>query len=201
MVMKQHYVEWFSGHSVPNTLFAETWGGSYGMASYPNGGLWLTKNSTNGGGAAISFGATTPYNRRPFSCTGSVFHIVVKPSNPVNSRAYIGLSDSKGSISNAMIFTHDTAQSTYELGTFGQPQSGSTSGGAYSASTVPTDDVIHHHRLEAKPTSAEYEIDGGLEVTRTETLPKTAMMPHVENYDLGTDESVYNITYMEIYNT
>jgi len=200
--MNQHYVEWFSGKELPSYLFAESWGGgSYGMAPYPHNGMWLSKSTTNGSGAAISFGATTPYTRRPFSCTASVFHIVVKPSNPVNSRAYIGLSDSKGSITNSIHFTHDTTKTTYELGTFGQTQSGSTAGGAYTVSSLPIDNVRHHHRLESKSASAEYEIDGVLEAIRTETLPKGAMMPHIENYAVNTEESTYNITYLEIYNT
>ena len=198
MVYKQHLVEWFSGKQLPRTLYVQNFsGGTSGMSDEVDGGFFLQKNSTNGGGSALSFAVGV----RPFSNTGSAIHMVFKPSVSASCSLNAGLSDTKGSQTNCMLFYHcpDVGSGHYTLTTAGNASI------THTATSKAIDTIKHHHFLEQKSASAEYSIEDTLEATRTANLSQAAMMPHIECYALNigvtTAVSRYNLSYLEIYNT
>lgn len=194
MAYKQHFIEWFSGKQLPSYLYNQSWsGGTSGMEDEIDGGFFLQKNATSGGGSALSFGVGI----RPFSYTGSAIHMVMKGSQTSDCQLNAGLSDTKGSQTNCMLFYHANAVESgyYTLTTNG----GGTI--SHTATSTPIDTNWHHHFLEQKSASAEYSIEGNLGATRTANLSQADMMLHIESYKANTAVFKYSIRYLEIYNT
>ena len=194
MAYKQHFIEWFSGKQLPSYLYNQSFsGGTSGMEDEIDGGFFLQKNAQADGGSALSFNAWI----RPFSHTGSAIHMVMKGSQTSDCQLNAGLSDTKGSQTNCMLFYHANAVGSgyYTLTTAGNAAN------SFTATSTPIDTIWHHHFLEQKSASAEYSIEDTLGATRTSNLSQADMMLHIESYKLGTPVFKYNIRYLEIYNT
>ena len=191
---EQHYVEWFSGKTLTADLYNQNFsGGTSGMEDEIDGGFFLQKNAQANGGSALSFNAWI----RPFSKTGSAIHMVMKGSQTSECQLDAGLSDTKGSQTNCMLFYHDNS---VESGYYSLTTAGNASI-THTATTKAIDTIWHHHFLEQKSASAEYSIEDTLEATRTANLSQADMMLHIESYKPGTAVFKYNIRFLEIYNT
>ena len=191
---EQHYVEYFSGKTLTNELYNQSFdGGTSGMENEVDGGFFLQKNAQANGGSALSFNAWI----RPFSHTGSAIHMVMKGSQISDCQLNAGLSDTRGSQGNCMLFFHANAVESgyYTLTTAGNASI------THTATTTPIDIIWHHHFLEQKSASAESSIDGVISATRTANISQADMMLHIESYKANTAVFKYSIRYLEIYNT
>ena len=201
MAYKQHFIEWFSGKSLPNYWYTQVGSGGTGtMADSIDGGYQFNTTTTSGSFSALSF-----HPNRFIAPNGSVMNMVLKANSASNTGCSMGLSDTKGSRSWWCGFHGDSSAGNYTPNvywTFG------TAGNAtvtYTASTVALDTIRHHHQLETKSASCDYSIDGSLQNTRTSNIPSacpTGLMPHHEVYHDGSTTAMrFNLIFEEIYNT
>ncbi len=213
-VMKQHFVEYFTGDSLDtfrwgivspsSATFTAT------MANEIGGGLKLYSPSSGSHSGCVAFNATTtsgnqsPMDIRPFSHTGAVCVFVAKfdtYSNYSNGDgSYIGFArdanQSAGGVDTLMggvkgnetTFTMQTTNAAEQQTRHWQ--------------TTPTADTNWHTwRLEALASSATMGIDGVLLRTSTDTLPSSKMGICMNaNSDSSNNATTY-VRYIEAWNT
>ena len=194
VVMKQRFVENFSGDSVDERWSASQAAGSGGSATLEDAideGV-VVKSGT---GANNSY-VLTFNSKRQYDFDASVLIAVVKRGNsPGGGLSYSGLS-------NANIgFTSDTAaMADSQSDTFKKFNTRDTSTSSTNT-TVNTDTAFHLQKQEQKASSIELSIDNNLEVTATTQLPNTKLQPLINSDDSANPNLETNCRYMEVYNT
>ena len=192
MAYKQHFIEWFSGKSLPSYWNETTTGtSSVSMADEVDGGLKLVA----WGGSNNEYVLLDFASKRQYAHLGSKFIAVVKPIIATDG-GYHWFGAGLGSAtydSNSLMFWAHTSNANY--GFYRQ--------GYTTWSSVPKDNDWHSTEIESAVASDTIKIDGVLEVTTTDYRPSTNLQPILRVHHGYANGSVSNgyIRYMECYNT
>ena len=197
--VKQRFVEWFSGKSIP----------SYWNLSQTNGGVSSAMEDEVDGGHKISFSSQATawggldFNNDPrqFSLYNSTFITTVKRTfnSGVTGGFWAGLSASKNTTQNDTVaFSSNTSsKSNFFLYAKGNTTS-STEG---SCPTV--DNEWHTGKVVLLPSSMTLSIDGVLGVTVNSGMGSSdKAQPHIHGIKYGTSTgNSFSVRYFEAYNT
>jgi len=197
MAYKQHFIEWFSGKSLPsywNTTNV-TGTGTFAMNDSVDGGFSISSGANANDESYINFN-----NKRQFSPTGSVIIFVSK-------KFFTGGSDGiemGGLRSNITNSNADNALLENSSGGSEIPNLRTSDGSSTTkaASTATGDTSFHAWSITCGSSNIILSEDGVTEVTKTTNRPRIPMQPFygVLNSSVsGAD--VVNIRYMECYNT
>ena len=191
-VQGQHFVEWFTGKSLPSywTKSEVNPPASFAMDDSVDGGFRITA-----GGGALNEGMINFNNKRVFSKSGCVCIWVGRDVQTSSYTGYYGLANGiTGNDSDmgqlATIF-NASANGVIALRT-GNTTKGNTE------STISLDTNFHTYKIEMKTSSAEWSVDGVAQTTRTLTLPTLDLQPVAGVH--GSNKSI-DVRYCEAYNT
>ena len=202
MAYKQHFVEWFSGKSLPSywTVFNYSGTNTFAMSDEVNGGLKITTGTGGDNRGLIRFQDASSNAIRQYSSTASVCISVFKRVTG-DTRTWSGFTSGTGdqavnSGNNAAIT--DESSQTYKRAI-------SSDGSALSGivTTVPIDTSYHSAKVEMRSSDFQATIDGSLQVTKSTNLPSgvARVEPVFGNWSIASSAKVGHITYMEAYNT
>ena len=200
-VMKQHFVEYFSGDALDTyrwNEFGAIGSRTYAMSDSVNGGFTITHSATNNDWGGINFD-----DIRPYSHTGSVIIGVVKKTYGGNTGGggHFGLSASgQGDTTqnNTCECCFDSGQSSFfNLLTDGTGTAVSTN------SDVTLNENWNCVKVEQKNGSAELTLNGILKVTYSGSEQSTTnMQPSYYGIKRTTNSGRYlSIRYCEAMNT
>jgi len=194
MAYKQHFIEWFSGKSLPSYwTTAHSGTATTEMSDSVDGGLLISTGSTNNSRGFIGFN-----QKRQYSPTGSVMISVLKHGSVTGGESYTGLQDgsNSGSGKGAWSYVNDSWKGAYfNLYTVGASSS------TWVDSGYTSDTNWHTHKIELTSSQASLEIDGSTTTTSTTNLPAVALQPSVGINTTSSANRTLNIRYMEVYNT
>ena len=190
--IKQHFIEWFSGKTLPSYWNKRTiaGSGSFTMTDGVDKGFNVTFSSGRG---CIDFSAI-----RPFSKTGSKF-IAVASMNSTSSQYWLlGMKYGETSYSpEGYYFNYMDSGSTFTFQSYG---GGSTSTATSTSVSTSPSGTFHHWDGEVTSSNMLGKVDGVLEATRTANMPQNNMHPFFfTQYSSVAGNG--NIRYMECYNT
>ena len=199
-VQGQHFVEWFTGKSLPSywTLQNNTALPTVAMQDSVDGGLLITNTGTGYGGS-VTFNNIRQYGGSGVNCSC----IMVLKNTTANGLTYAGF-DRNGapSTSNGGMGANSTA--VIEMGAsvyFSLVVTNAGSGWNRTATSIPTADTNWHKvKIDVKASDVDLTVDGTLEATRTGVRPSTTMQPCVTGRNAGANATTH-IRYMEAYNT
>ena len=192
MVMKQHFVEWFSGSSLPSYWTENSDQGQLAMADEVDGGLLLSNNAVSWKRVAINFN-----DKRQYAHDGSVSIGTVR-RNTTNCIAMFGFnsSNTSGSAYQSCAYYDDSTETYKGLNT-GNGSSNSTTASDVAISTDWTS-----VKTELDTTNAYLYLGGVLKVTKSTLHPISKMQPICMNYGRASaTASSSSFRYMEVYNT
>jgi len=209
-VMKQHFVEDFTGDSLDSFV----WGkivpdsGTAVMSDLVDGGLVITNPAASGNAICIAFNANATNNVSPmavrqFSHSGSAFIVVEKFdtfSNYTNGDgAWSGFAAdanlSAGGANTCMVGVKGN-NTDYRL----QTTNGSGSQ-TRTASGVTADTNWHTYKAETTGSLASLTIDGIFIMTTTSTLPAAKMGINISAVGDSSNVAETYIRYIEAWNT
>ena len=187
MAYKQHFIEWFSGKSLPS-YWTGAGTGSTSMSDSVDGGLQVTTGTGAYNEYAIDFNTI-----RQYAHDGSVLIAVAKLSSTASAIYDVALWGTTGGF--ARVFYDSTTDTYFELSTYDGTTSTST------ASSIAIDTAWHVHKIETGASDIKLTIDGVLQVTKTTNRPTTKMEPFVRATTRTTAAKTISVRYMECYNT
>jgi len=195
MAYKQHFIEWFSGKSLPS--YWTVVNGTAVMKDEVDGGIILSTLSQSNANTRVAFN-----DKKQFAHNGSVAIIVFKATDALStSYTYMGLTDNTNvgaaANDNASIAIHPVVftNNKYVLRT----GDGSTSTGTDTSLAIDTD--WHGHKIVLSSSNATNYIDGAISVTKTTNLPTQAMQPIIYCGTGNAQVHQAQARYMECYNT
>lgn len=194
-VNKQHFVEWFSGSSLPDYwTFANINGSNTSaMADSVDGGWQLTTAGGDSNSGVISFN-----DKRQYSPTASV-SISIWKKDIVLSAGNVGLVNIDSAIhptKECAITRNGSTSTKIALLT------GDSSTTSATDSSIDDDVIFHTFKVECTSSNVKQTIDGVLETTKTTNRPTVKLQPFLgvqKRSAAGT--VVMNATYFEAYNT
>ena len=196
---KQHFVEWFSGHSLDDHV----WNISNSNAGYTiemddsvNGGLKMINNASHTHGAILDFNL-----KRQFSSSASTV-IYVGKTVTSSGGTIIGLGNDyrhNNSYESAAVQwdAGNSGGTVYILSGDGTTQTATSTG-------ISRDANRHVYKLENKRNSIACSVDGVQGTSKTTNLPNNnndKMQPVVKAYSYSGNTTTLNINYYEAYNT
>jgi hypothetical protein len=195
MAYKQHFIEWFSGKSLPSywTFSQDSGTGTGAMVDEVDGGYEIHITSTaNFSRTGINFN-----NKRQYNHDGSVAIGVVKRVN-ANTQLEFGLVGNNVRTSLSYAIAIDDSLTTYK-----QLLTDDGSGDTTTASTTPISTEWTNNKIEIGTTNTVLTINGVLGVSTSTDKPTTKLQPMFlcESRIAGTSGSKSRIRYMECYNT
>ena len=191
MAYKQHFIEWFSGKSLPSYWTQTVVGSSTGaMADSVDGGYLLSVNAS-GANVSIHFNDKTQY-----SGTSSTFTSVVDSTVASDPLTQWGLVEDKANIGLL------NAKSGYIFGISNNVHYCYTADGTrgYTNMSIPVDGNAHAYKAVRAGSNCEFYYDGALNATRTDYLPTVALQPAIRCEWQSSAETI-KIRYLECYNT
>ena len=190
----QHFVEWFSGNSLPSYWTTTNINGTntYAMSDSVDGGFSISTAGADSNSGTINFN-----NLRPFSPTGAVCISVWKKD--ISNAA--GQSGFANTIS-AMYPTTECALVRNGVETNIALQTADATTSSVTQSNVAKDQTFHSYKIENGSTDIKLTIDGVFELTKTTNRPTVKLQPRIGvQKRSGAGTTVINITYCEAYNT
>ena len=193
MAYKQHFIEWFSGKSLPSYWQQNQSGtGTFAMSDTVNGGFTLYPASGNTNYAQISFN-----NKRQYSRTGSVLTTVYKQPTNTGGASTVHLVGTDGNQWNVnscgtRLWTSDTV---YKLRTADASTVSETS------TAVGRNTNYNSLKHEMKSSSAELSVNGTFQVSKTTNLPTIDLQPSAFTWNENGNRDTLHLQYMECYNT
>jgi len=193
MAYKQHFIEWFSGKSIPSywNLDALVGGNTSGMNNEIDGGMFLT--AISGANSAHEFNFN---DKRQYSPTGSVVDTVMRINQTSTSTYYSWVGLGYSSNVDSAVVGRDRDDTHFGLRTY------DSSSGSFLYTDIPLDAAWHHNKIENRATDTVLSTDGVLKVTKTTNKPTAKMQPEI------FAQSIYNpgnvktdCRYYEVYNT
>ena len=188
---RQWFQEWFTGKSLNTDIWGmwnESGSGSFAMSDSVDGGFSITTSA--GGRSGIDFN-----NNRQFSPNSSTIIAVVKKTALSSRRLFVGFrydGTTNGTAECALLHSHDGGN----IGLL----TGDDSGGDTTAGSVAPSTNYILTKIVLKTSSCDMNINGILDVTRTEDLPTVATQPQLMARDDGSGTCIVHCTYMEAYN-
>tara|TARA_R110000787_G_C13163380_1_gene419861 strand:- start:26 stop:604 length:579 start_codon:yes stop_codon:yes gene_type:complete len=192
MAYKQHFVEWFSGKSLPSYWTQNITNGSLAMADEVDGGVLLSNDAVSWKRVSINFN-----DKRQYAHDGSVSIGIVK-RNTTNSISMFGFSsgDTHGSLIQGCLYFDDSTETYKQLNT------GNGSSGSSTVSDVAVSTDWTSVKTELDATNAYLSLGGVLKVTKSTLHPISKMQPICMNYGRASaTASSSSFRYMEAYNT
>lgn len=191
---KQHFVEWFSGKSLPSywTLTQIVATCTATISNSVDGGMLFQTDSGSGSPSAC----LTFNNNRQYNPTGFRFiSICQKNDNNLGIKGGIG-NDKVVNPSHHALMIEGTLASYKTLAT----KDGTT--GTETASTIPLSQDAFVYDIEGTSSNVTLGINGSLGVTKTTNRPTAACQPFLY-IQSRTSAAVkdYNVRYVECYNT
>ena len=190
-VMKQHFVDYFQNSDFPSYVWStwnETGSAIFTMDNGANSGLKVT--TAAGGRSGIDFN-----NTRQFSHNSSTIIAVAKKTALSSRRLFVGFrydGTTNGTAECALLHSHDGGN----IGLL----TGDASGGDTTAGSVAPSTNYILTKIVLKNSSCDMNINGILDVTRTEDLPTVATQPQLMARDDASGTCIVHCTYMEAYN-
>ena len=204
VIQRQWFQEWFTGKSLNTDIWGmwnESGSGSFAMSDSVDGGFSITTSA--GGRSGIDFSgsaALNPDGNAPrltqFSHNSSTIIAVVKKTALSSRRLFVGFrydGTTNGTAECALLHSHDGGN----IGLL----TGDDSGGDTTAGSVAPSTNYILTKIVLKTSSCDMNINGILDVTRTEDLPTVATQPQLMARDDGSGTCIVHCTYMEAYNT
>ena len=192
--VKQHFIEWFSGKSLPSYWDKSNTNGTQAMADSIDGGLLMSTTSSGSSISYIDFA-----DKKQFSNTGSVMIAVMKHGSVTGGESYTGLQSgtTQGNGQGAWSYVNDAWKgAVFNLYTVG------ASGGTWVQTGCVTSDTNWHiHKIELTSSAGSLQIDGNTTVTSTTNLPAVSLQPSVGINNSSAVNRTLSIRYMECYNT
>mgnify|MGYP003654666351 CR=1 FL=1 len=203
VLRKQHFWEYFSGATLNSRWgFSSLAGVATGsMQDTVDGGYKIHASAGNSAQGAIAFGNASGVIN-PFSPTGSVVIMVVKPENAAVGGIWAPLA---GFATHADILGagRDYANLNNSTdGTYVATNTRNVSSYVLTNTTFPTttnDSMLW--KIECKSSSVVYNINGTLQATVTTSLPANPMHPNFGVRNETTQYPTASIKYCEAYNT
>ena len=209
-VMKQHFVDYFSGNDLNRFVWGKilVGGGTAVMSDSVDGGLVITNPAASLNAICIAFNGNATNNVSPmavrqFDHSGSAFIVVEKFdtfSNYTNGDgAWTGFSSdanlSAGGINTCMVGLKGN-ETDYRL----QTTDGSGSQGRH-ATGLTADTNWHTHKVELTGSLAKLTIDGILRLTHDGQLPQGKMGINISAVGDGSNVATTYVRYLEAWNT
>jgi len=203
--IKQHFIEWFSGKTLPS-YWSSHGSGSATMSDTGNGGLLLT--STTNGAQSIDFSPSDSGKIRPFSQTGAVMIVTSKMVQAQYTNQSNGFRTNYYTEAGKYVIMSIQGQTNGNSGDNKiqlKSNNPSTSVDTSIASSAIHD--LHTYKLELLSSSSTLSVDGALSSTGFATgscNPDTRCQPYL---NMATAEGTIsggakaNYTYCEVYNT
>jgi hypothetical protein len=187
-VMKQRFVENFSGDALDTDRWLLTDSGTSAMVDAVDGGYGLKTNATTNNSAELTFN-----DIKPFDDSASVMIFVAQKLASAGGRYDIGLHDGIDAtyIRNN---TNDTKINVIVTDGSGTTQS--------NFSMNVENSVWRTMKIEMKASSVEASVDGTIEATVTTNLPNTGQLePWLKCTHNNSVVAETRINYVECYNT
>ena len=208
-VMKQRFVDYFSGDTLDTLRWSAYTGGSGGaiaMSDSIDGGLEIKSSTTNM--SLIDFAPSDAAKIRPFNYNGCVQITTAKLTNVTNAIMRIGMRSNYrtegGSYVRIQLYgaaggAHGSQENVISI----KSDNFSVTNTDITSSSTPSMFDWLTHKIECKSSTTEYSINGILKVTAS-GIPDEQLMPFIEvKNEEGTAASnpIGNVRYMECYNT
>ena len=208
-VMKQRFVDYFSGDTLDTFRWSAYTGGSGGaiaMSDSIDGGLEIKSSTTNM--SLIDFAPSDAAKIRPFNYNGCVQITTAKLTNVTNAIMRIGMRSNYrtegGSYVRIQLYgaaggAHGSQENIISINS----DNFSVTNTDITSSSTPSMFDWLTHKIECKSSTTEYSINGILKVTAS-GIPDEQLMPFIEvKNEEGTAASnpIGNVRYMECYNT
>ena len=208
-IMKQRFVEDFSGQVLDDFTWATYVGGSGGaiaLSDSVDGGLEIKSSTTNM--SLIDFAPSDAAKKRPFNYNGCVQITTAKLTNVTNAIMRIGMRSNYrtegGSYVRIQLYgaaggAHGSQENIISINS----DNFSVTNTDITSSSTPSMFDWLTHKIECKSSTTEYSINGILKVTAS-GIPDEQLMPFIEvKNEEGTAASnpIGNVRYMECYNT
>ena len=203
--IKQHFIEWFSGKTLPS-YWSSHGSGSATMSDTVNGGLLLT--SPTNGAQSIDFSPSDSGKIRPFSQTGAVMIVTSKMVQAQYTNQSNGFRTNYYTEAGKYVIMSIQGQTNGNSGDNKiqlKSNNPSTSVDTSIASSAIHD--LHTYKLELLSSSSTLSVDGALSSTGFATgscNPDTRCQPYL---NMATAEGTIsggakaNYRYCEVYNT
>ena len=230
VAQRQHFVEWFNGHSLNDNIWGVVIRNNSDTTAYPAGsvsmggineGVVIKCGMENNNVAAIGFSANLTDTGtgwsvnliRPYDPKGSVCMFVAR-MNHMNSHGG-GSYGFNNSVAGSIVGSGDCAMFGYTFWTPGnkwrcQQADGSNMTGSgqsgENSTSLMTDTIqdqnAHLFKVECLPSSVEYSMDGVLETTGSTYAPTSKMGLCFGNYthEMMNEHPTTYVTYCEAWN-
>ena len=190
-VMKQHFVEYFSGDALDTYRWTSTQVNSPATFAMIDGGFRITADSGANNEGMINFN-----NIRPFSHTGSVAIWIEKDVQTSSYTGYCGLANGITGVDSD--FPEIALLYNWSVNTNMGLRTGDASTKSTTESSVALDTNWHCHKIELTSSNVTHTIDGVLETTKTTNRPTAKLQPVAGVF--GNGKSI-DVRYCEAYNT
>ena len=191
--IKTHFIEWFSGKTLPSYWNTTNINGSntFAMADSVDGGFQLTTAGADSNSGTINFN-----NKYQYSPTGAVM-ISVWKKNIVNCAGVTGFKNATGAI-------YPTSQCAYvrngSTSSYVELLSGAGTVTDSTDSTTATSQDFHSYKIELS-SDVKLTYDGTLIITKS-GVPSSALQPFTGiQKRSGSGTAILNNVYLEAYNT
>ena len=197
MAYKQHFIEWFSGKSLPSYWNQRniTGTGTYAMVDGIDEGFSITCASVASANSGIDFN-----NKRQFAHDGSVCIAVVKHITSSGRHFYrVGLErDAPTQSQGLSLLSYDSNDSDYKHYTMNSSSSSTFTDTGFAHTTD-----WFNTKITLSSSNSELYVNGVLKTTVTATLPSNNLQPSFISASASGNSVTHEarIKYMECYNT
>jgi hypothetical protein len=194
MAYKQHFIEWFSGKSLPSywTLTQIVSTCTATMADSVDGGMLFQTDS----GAGSPSASLTFNNKRQYVATGFKFISVCKKNDDL-----LGIKGGMGS-STSVNPDHHAFMIEGTLASYKTLATKDGSTGTETASSIALSQDAFAYDIEGTTSNVTLGINGNIAVTKTTNRPTDPLQPYLYIQSRSTAAvKNYNVRYLECYNT
>ncbi len=192
-----HFVEWFSGATLPSywSILEKAGSNTSGMSDEVDGGYFITTGTAGSSRRYIYFN-----NIDPFSNLNSVTDMVIRCTSNIESNMSSGLMSDPSAAENR---NEIKMRQDVNFGIFFNLTTGSGSTETTTASAITADTIAHHFALIQTPSAAFLRADGQFAVTKTNNLSDTKMQPFfsMQKRTSNPGGKTGHITFLEAFNT
>jgi len=196
MAYKQHFIEWFSGKSLPSywTLTQIVATCTATMADSVDGGMLFQTDSGSGSPSAfLSFDDKCQYNPSGF---GFISVCKKGSDNNIGIKGGIGSDDGTANPAAAVFMVEGT------LATYRTLQTRNGGSETETATTTAVSQTEFAYKLEGTGSAANLSLNGVLSATTDSNLSTTKCQPllYIQSRSTAAVKN-YNVRYLECYNT
>ena len=189
--VKQRFVEWFSGKSLPSYWNTDniTGTGTVSMADSVDGGLTITAGSGGADMTAIEFNNKTQFSPNASTC------IVVGKTTASKQGGWGMLNDVSAGTHGIKTVINSTNTDPVRLYTADGSESAQTASSFICSSAQAS---FNLYKMWIESSNAYLSINGVLEATKSNNMPTSAMQPFAY---VRLSSGITHIRYLEAYNT